>query len=133
MTVTELRSVLEPLLSDVTGLVALYRFGSRAAGEAHPRSDLDLALLAAPLDPMERFELQERIARQLAIDVDLVDLRRASTVLLVQVIDRGEVLIDASPIEREHFEARALSDYARLQEERRGILDDIRDRGSVHG
>lgn len=133
MTVTELRSVLEPLLSDVTDLVALYRFGSRAAGEAHPRSDLDLALLAAPLDPMERFELQERIARQLAIDVDLVDLRRASTVLLVQVIDRGEVLIDASPIEREHFEARALSDYARLQEERRGILDDIRDRGSVHG
>lgn len=133
MTVTELRSVLEPLLSDVTDLVALYRFGSRAAGEAHPRSDLDLALLAAPLDPMERFELQERIARQLAIDVDLVDLRRASTVLLVQVIDRGEVLIDASPIEREHFEARALSDYARLQEERRGILDDIRDRGSVYG
>jgi hypothetical protein len=43
------------------------------------------------------------------------------------------VLLDAQPSPRSAFEAFALSAYARLNEERREILNDVRARGRVHG
>jgi predicted nucleotidyltransferase len=114
--------------------IALYVFGSRARGDAHATSDVDLALLAPrALDTVARFELQERIASALHCDVDLVDLRAASAVLRVQVLQDGRVLFESDAVQREAFEAHALAAYARLNEERRGILEDVRRSGRVHG
>lgn len=113
---------------------AIYLFGSSARGTARPDSDLDLAVLAAQrLDATARWDLQERLADLAGRPVDLVDLRAASTVMRVQVIDGAAVLFDADPSAREAFEAIALSAYARLQEERRGILEDIARTGHVYG
>lgn len=124
---------LRPLLDRVRGVQAVYVFGSRAAGTAHAGSDLDLALLAArPLDPVARFDAQEALAAALGHDVDLVDLRAASTVLGAEVLRTARVLHDADPTARAFWETRALSAYALLNEERRGILDDVRRRGRVH-
>ena len=115
-------------------LAVVYLFGSACSGETHPESDIDLAFLAqGKLDPVLRFELQERLAAILHRSVDLVDLRTASTVLRVQVISGGRVLYERDAGERAGFEAAALGAYARLNEERRAILDDVRSRGSIHG
>jgi predicted nucleotidyltransferase len=120
--------------SRVHGLVALYLFGSRARGDAGPDADLDLGLLAhGKLDPIERWKLQEDLAARAHANVDLVDLRQASTVMRMQVLRDGALLVDAHPSERQAFEAIALSAYARLNEERREILSDIAARGSVYG
>jgi len=122
------------LAAALPGLVAVYRFGSTAAGTALAGSDVDLAVLAeAPVDPGHRFDLQEELAAELGRDVDLVDLARASTVLAVEVVGRGELLLDADPARRGAFEDLAFSSYARLNEERRGILERVAVEGSVHG
>ena len=122
------------LRSALPDLAVVYLFGSAASGEMHPESDVDLAFLAtAKLDPVARFELQERLAALLHRSVDLVDLRIATTVLRVQVIGGGRVLYERSAGERARFEAAALGAYARLNEERRGILEDVRSRGRIHG
>ena len=117
------------------GTIAVYLFGSRARGDAGGHSDVDLAVLGtAPLASLARFELQERVAAALhAESVDLVDLRRASAVLRVQVLEHGELLYEGDPGERARFEVAALSAYARLNEERKGILQDIERTGRVHG
>jgi predicted nucleotidyltransferase len=118
----------------VPDAIALYVFGSRARGDATTESDVDLALLAPrALDSVARFELQERIASALHADVDLVDLRAASAVMRVQVLEHGRVLFERDVRQREEFEAHALSAYARLNEERRAILDDVRRSGRAHG
>jgi predicted nucleotidyltransferase len=117
----------------VPGTLAAYVFGSFARGDARPESDVDLAVLPrAPLEALERWHAQERIAAALGTDVDLVDLLRASTVLRVQVLREGRLLFDTAPGTRALFEATALGAYARLQDERRGILEDIEKRGRVH-
>ena len=85
------------------------------------------------IEPVARFDLQERIAAMLHTSVDLIDLRAASTVMRVQVLEHGVLLYERDSSERAFFEASALSAYARLNEERRGILDDIQRRGHVHG
>jgi predicted nucleotidyltransferase len=118
----------------VPGAIAVYLFGSRARGDAGRDSDVDLALLGpAPLDVIARFELQERIAAALHAPVDLVDLRTASTVMRVQVLENGRLLYEGDADERARFEVAALSAYARLNEERKGILEDVKRTGRVHG
>ena len=115
-------------------IVAIYLFGSQARKDAAPDGDVDLALLSqSKLDGRFRWTLQEELAAIAHRDVDLVDLRQASTVMRVQVLRDGIVLLDAQPRLRAAFEMTALSAYARLNEERRGILDDALARGQIHG
>jgi predicted nucleotidyltransferase len=127
-------SLASAVAARVHGMVALYLFGSRARGDGAADSDIDLAVLAQNrLDPIERWKLQEDLAALAHRNVDLVDLRQASTVMRVEVLRDAILLLDAQPSARNAFEAFALSAYARLNEERREILNDIRARGRVHG
>jgi len=77
--------------------------------------------------------LQERLADQLHSDVDLVDLRAASTVMRAQVLASDRVLYEADTNVRQRFEMHALSMYADLNETRAAILKDIHRRGQVYG
>ena len=115
-------------------LQAVYRFGSTALEATHAGSDIDIAILTRrPLFATDRFDVQERLAAALGRDVDLVDLGTASTVMAIQVIAHGRVLYDADATARGAFEDRTLSAYARLNEERRSILERIAAEGTIHG
>ncbi len=130
----DLESAIRILRRALPDLAVVYLFGSAASGQMHPESDVDLAFLArADVDSVTRFELQERLAALLHRSVDLVDLRTAPTVLRLQVINEGLVLFERGAAERAFFEAVTLAAYARLNEERRGILDDVKKRGRVLG
>lgn len=130
----QLDAIVEIIRRSVPGCVAIYLFGSRASGTATRSSDVDIAVLPpAPLGPEERWDLAQKLAEVLACDVDVVDLLHASTVMRVQVLENGKLLFEADAARRQEFEAVALSDYARLNEERREILADIRARGTVYG
>ncbi len=113
---------------------AIYVFGSHATGQIHSESDLDLAVLAStPMADVERYDLAQSLASNVGCDVDLIDLRAATTVLRIQVIAHGQCLYRADAAAAEAFEDFVFSDYARLNEERAGILEEIARRGAVHG
>jgi len=130
-------TIVATLREAMPDLVAVYRFGSTASGESHGRSDVDVAYLSRPglrhaLDARDRFDLQGRLGVALHRDVDLVDLAAASTVLRMQVIGRGLLLAEFDATERELFEDYVFSSYARLNEERRGILERVQREGRVY-
>lgn len=130
----ELMPAVEAIRAALPRVQAIYLFGSRATGGAGPASDTDLAVLAAePFDELVRYSLASHLSELLHTEVDLVDLQRCSAVMRVQVLGGSHLLLDAAPAARMAFEAFALADYARLNEERRGILDDVRARGTIHG
>lgn len=127
-------SLIEYIRQSVPGFIALYRFGSQAKGTARRESDVDLAVLARnPIPNLRRFEMAQELAVQLHRDVDLVDLRNASTVMRMQVLSRGTCLDTQDESARREFEMYAYSDYARLNEERHEILKRISASGLVHG
>jgi predicted nucleotidyltransferase len=123
---------LEPRLASGGRLLAVYLFGSEAEGRARPDSDVDLAFLSErALDPVVVFDVAQDLATALHRDVDLVDLSRASTVLRAQVIGRGRVLHSGDARRVGEFEMYALSDYARLNEERARVMESFLERYRV--
>ncbi len=129
----DVRAVTE-ICTALPEVTAIYRFGSSADGTVGRDSDIDLAVLTMmPLDPAVRFDLQERLATALRRAVDLVDLRRASPVMAIQVVAKGVLLYDGHAAARGAFEDTVYGAYARLNEERRGILERITSEGTVYG
>jgi len=105
-----------------------------ARGDATRDSDVDVALLACDPIADERLRaLRSDLEIAVRCDVHLIDLRRASTVLRSQVVADADVLFTTGDADTEQFLDFVLSDYARLNEERRDIVRDVRERGSVHG
>lgn len=118
----------------VPDVIAIYLFGSQAQGSVRADSDIDLAILpSAPIDPVERWTVQEDLSIALRRDVDLVDLRAASTVMRMQVIRQSQLLYESDTTARQEFEMYTYSSYALLNEERAAILQDIQERGRIHG
>jgi len=111
--ITMQNDILKTIRAAVPGLVAVYQFGSTTDGTTHADSDLDLAVLARrPLPNLDRWELQEELAVRVGRDVDLVDLRSASTVMQAQVIDTADLLAEADRTARQEFEMQVCSAYA---------------------
>lgn len=127
-------SLIDYIRKAIPGLVALYRFGSMERGVVRPESDIDLAVLPREALPeLHRFELAQELAIQLHRDVDLINLRSASTVMRMQVLSTGSCLTSENEQARREFEMYAYSDYARLNEERGMILKGITKSGLVYG
>lgn len=120
------KTVLINLLNaNISGLKLVYLFGSYAARTQDKQSDLDIAVLAdASIDNVSRWELAQTLACELDIDVDLIDLRFASTVLSQQIIEQG-IRLFGTEDEDDKFAIKTMSMYQDLQLERAQILDDF--------
>ncbi len=122
------------LLDGIPETQAIYLFGSHARGQSHPDSDLDLAILAKTKLPASLlWETAQRLASHIGVDVDLVNLGEASTVMQMQIITADQRLYCKDERACGEFEDLVFSSYARLNEERAEILRDIAERGRVHG
>jgi predicted nucleotidyltransferase len=131
---TQDRVIVEHLRAVLPGIVAVYRFGSTAQGTATSTSDIDIAVLArSPVPPDVRFDVQEQLAAKLGRNVDLVDVTTTSPVMAIQILANGALLHEGDSAARGQFEDLMFSLYARLNEERRGILERVAAEGTVYG
>jgi predicted nucleotidyltransferase len=109
------------LLDRRLGLDALWLFGSRAQGAVRADSDLDLAgLFRRSPGQLELLEIQGEMGQALGLEVDLIDLDRASPILAMQVLRHGRLLVDHDLRRRTAFFARTISMYEDLKIVRRG-------------
>lgn len=126
-------ALIQILQTRLPSLLAIYAFGSRLNGTAGPDSDLDLAVLVPGYaEPLDLFELAGDLADVAGCPVDLLDLRAASTVMQYQVITRGECWW-ARDAQAALYEAVILSEKTALDTARAGLMNDIRQTGTVYG
>ena len=109
-------------------------FGSFANGTTHKESDIDLAFFKKEQNSSsyEVFMLAQELADILKMDVDLVDLNHASTVFQAQIFSTGKVIFSNDENLRMNIEMTALSMYAKLNEERKPILENVDESGTIY-
>ncbi|HXU45061.1 MAG TPA: nucleotidyltransferase domain-containing protein [Thermoanaerobaculia bacterium] len=97
------------------GLDTLWLFGSEAASNARPDSDVDFAaLFSTRPPPLEVLEAQADLTDLLKREIDLVDLEPASPILGMQVLKKGRVIFERDPKHRHAFFVRTMSMYEDL-------------------
>ncbi len=113
--------------------VGIYLFGSTGTEHETSDSDIDIAILLS-----KKIDIQARLALTNALidathrdKIDLIDLRNAPVVLKFQIIMNGRKLYCANTFRCNMFEMVTFSNYVRLNEERRGILEAVQKRGSI--
>ena len=122
--------ILQSILHCYPDIQGVYLFGSYDTGNERPDSDIDLALLLPfpsavrtkdlPLSPC-RVDLETKLER----NVDLINLRLTNTVLQNEIVNAGRLIFVQEPEAIHEFEMRVLSDYQKLNEERKDILEDF--------
>lgn len=123
LSLEQIELIIQYLLEKISPYLII-GFGSAFGGNMLAESDIDLAFLSDQKhSPYEIFMITQGLADLLGRDVDLVDLDRASTVFQARVITTGKVLYSSDETRRMYFYMLTLKKYARLNEERRCILD----------
>jgi uncharacterized protein len=125
------------ILEHYPDLQAIYLFGSYDTENEWPESDLDIGLLLSPLPAKNEpgFMLNpcsEALADFTKKDVDLINVRKVSTVFQKEIIDTGRLLYCTDQYATDEFEMLVLSYYQKLNEERRGILESFFQTGRAY-
>jgi len=129
--------VVNHILNALPETQVIYLFGSAAKGQMRDDSDIDVAVLlpharAKALGNLALSDLAFDLMKALRRDVDLINLRLATTVLQKQVLENGIVLFCADEYAREEFEMMTISFYQKLNEERAGILKSLQEDKGVY-
>lgn len=124
--------IIHYLIQQLPELIAVYAFGSQIKQTARADSDLDLAILTAgTIQPLQLWQLANQLADKLNNDVDLIDLRTASTVMQYQIITTGELLY-AKSAPMDLFRCFVFSEKTNLDQSRQKILQRIQQEGRIY-
>lgn len=114
------RAKLAAVLDECPFIIAAYQFGSTIRDKAGPLSDLDIALLLAEAAPsgvaLARVEgLLAYRAQQALTDqpreIDVSSLNEHSIIFQHTVLHTGQVIYDANPQARRHYEWKIIQAY----------------------
>jgi uncharacterized protein len=133
LTINILEKTQEFLISKINPSFIIV-FGSFSNGSTHKESDIDIAFYNKErnLSSYEVFMLAQELADIIKMDVDLVDLTHASTVFQAQIFSTGKVIFSNDETLRMSIEMTALSMYAKLNEERKLILENVDESGTIY-
>jgi uncharacterized protein len=133
-----IEKAVQRILQALPSTMAIYVFGSRASNDATDQSDLDMAVLVAGYaEVVALWSLASDIAVEINCDVDLLDMRAASTVMQYQILSKGSRVwqssVAAVALDVGLFECAMLSEMTALNEFRGGLITDIQKSGRIYG
>ena len=118
------KDIIKIIEKNIKNVGIIYIFGSYAEGTEMEKSDVDIAFYSLEnYSQYEIFLLAQKISAEIKKEVDLVQLKKSSTVFQKEVVSKGIVIFEKDHIEREKFENTVLKKYMRLNEERKKILE----------
>jgi len=127
---TNIESRLNEALKSEAGVATAYLFGSVLTGAFGPESDVDLGLLFFPQqepEPLEVLEIEHRLSCAVGIEVDVVVLNSASSVIGMQVLRKGKKLLERDSRLDSEFFVRCVNLYADLKRIRAPIEQHLLD------
>lgn len=126
-------AIIKSILPETEGI---YLFGSYGTEYQTAESDIDIALLI-PFDLQNDLldkillNIQNELAIKSGHNIDLVNLRKVSTVFQFEIISNGKLIYSSDQAAVEEFELLVMSLYNTLNIERRDILREIESTGRI--
>jgi predicted nucleotidyltransferase len=120
----DIKQTLLTSLDDFQGIAAVYLFESSGTSSFGPESDIDVAILFSPEtipSPREVFDLQATLSEVVNKDVHIVVLNTASPIIGMQVLKKGEKILERSSRLTTEFFVRTVTMYADLKIVRKQI------------
>ncbi len=114
------------LLKEIPDIVGIYLFGSQADGSVHDGSDYDIAFLTKVPDKFGAvflFDLGNKLASALSVEVDLVDIYAVSLDLRFEIVTKGKRIYCGDKTACDTFDMISISMYQRFEEERRPVVE----------
>lgn len=112
MTAKEILKKIQHIVLKHENIIAVYLFGSAAAGRLRCDSDIDLAVMSnRSIGGFERIELETEFSIAMGRDVDLVVFHQVEPLLQHQILKYGNLLFRKDERERVRQETRARREY----------------------
>lgn len=113
---------------------AIILFGSYARGEEKFDSDIDVAIKPInKIDKVSLLKLQTTIEEEINLDVHLINLNMIEEDFKYEILITGKNLYVKNDIDFWEYKFRVFSDYLELNEDRKMIVDKIRNGGTLYG
>ena len=112
----------------------IYLFGSFAKGEGREDSDIDLAIYTEEvIDGYTLLIAANHLSFEVNKDVQIVHLKDISTVFAAQIVGTREVLYCEDEKLMAYYNTKTFKNYAKLNEERKWVLERIEREGKIYG
>ncbi len=112
----------------------IYLFGSFAKGEGRNDSDIDLAIYTDNIiDSYKLFMAAGHLSFEVKRDIQIIHLKDISTVFAAQIVGTKEVLYCEDEYLMANYDIKVFKEYAKLNEERKVILETIERDGRIYG
>jgi uncharacterized protein len=133
----EKEEIIRTVLKHYPEVQAIYLFGSYGTEQEWPESDVDIAILLPPdkakkAGSLGMSDLRFALEALMKKEVDLINLRRVSTVLQKEVVAADCRIYVADLFAAEEFEMLTISYYQKLNEERAEIVKSALNDGRFH-
>ena len=116
-------------------LAAAYLFGSQATGSDHSGSDVDVALLfqrGCVPGTDQLLQIQDELTSVLQKETDLVVLNDNSPIICMQVLQKGEKIVERDRRVVNEFIVRTMNEYDDLKRVR-SVIEKKISRGRIYG
>lgn len=109
-------------------------FGSYARGKQKHNSDIDIAI--KPMNKIQEAELiniKNEIEKIIGIDVHLINLDEINDDFRYEILLTGKTLYCKNEYELEMYKLKKYSDYLLFSEDRKVIVDKVKQGGTLYG
>lgn len=128
------RKIIVEYLIDKLRPKFIYLFGSFAKGEGREDSDIDIAIYTdEEISGYDLFIISNKLSFEVKRNVEVIDLKNIDTVFASQIVGNREELYCEDEILKGNYNIKTFREYAKLNEERKIILDAIERDGRIYG
>ena len=126
--------IVNTIRSGLPPVQVIYLFGSRAGTQFRDNSDYDVGIYCGKeIKQLELYELSTKISDKLKVDVQLIDMARASEVMNMQIVSSECILFKSDIFYINDFENRIYALYIDLNENRQDIINTVMEEKSIYG
>lgn len=127
MNINEIEEKIKTILVNELSPKLIYIFGSIVANRVRDDSDIDIAILTdKKIDEYQLYMISQQLADELKREVDIVDLKDASTIFKAEIIKNGKLIYNSDNLGKMYYQLEVLRDYTFLNERRQEIIDKLK-------